>query len=107
MENTKNFCLTYKSYSNAGAATNGAIWDPGTGRSVYITGLHFTVSAAATVSITEGNDAATTRILYGDFAANSGISTTFTIPLKLAISSVLRITTSAGNVKVTAIGFEL
>ena len=57
-----------------GAATDTAIVAaPGAGQRIVLDAIQFTVSAAATVSVSNGADGATTRLFYGDFAANGGI----------------------------------
>jgi hypothetical protein len=68
----------------------------------------FTTSAAATVSLHEGTDGATTRFVDGDFAANGGVCLQLAGvapgggPMPHFICSgntALNITNSAGNLK--------
>lgn len=94
-------------FAQAGAATDTQILAaPGSGKYIKIWRLQWTVSAAATVSFTDGNDAAATRIVYGDFAANSGTlehaSGGWPNPFPIATltaNTAFRVTNSAGNIK--------
>jgi len=66
----------------------------------------FTTSAAATISFTDGNDAAGTRIIYGDFAANGGgvweaqgnLPDVFPVAT-LTVATALKVTSDTGNIK--------
>jgi len=95
------------SFAVTGAATDTqVIAAPGAGKVLKILRLEFTVSAAATVSFSDGNDAVGTRIIYGDFAANGGVIERAEGPpaarsyvAVLTPNTALKVTNSAGNVK--------
>lgn len=90
-----------------GAATDTAvIAAPGANKRIVIQKLMFTVSAAATVSFSDGLDATATRIIDGDFAANGGGvwdsagSQMNYIPVAvLTANTAFNVTNSAGNLK--------
>lgn len=90
-----------------GAATDTAlVASPGAGKAIEVIRAHFTVSSAATVSMSFGADGTTTRIIDGDFAANGGIEVGpewdgATIrPFAVGpAATALNITNSAGNLK--------
>jgi len=77
-----------------------------TGKQIRILRLMFTTSAAATISFTDGADAAGTRIIFGDFGANGGgvweaqgaLPEPYPVAT-LTASTALKVTTSAGNLK--------
>lgn len=93
--------------SVTGAATDTAvIAAPGAGLAIQVNRVHYTVSSAATVSLSNGTDGATTRISYGDFAANGGIvldsygnGPSIYPVATLSANTALNITNSAGNLK--------
>lgn len=66
--------------------------------------LVVTVSAAADVQVTVGADAAATRLVDGYFGANGGISREWPShdPFILPTATALKVTSSAGNIRVTA-----
>lgn len=80
---------------------------PGAGFYIRVHAFQFTASAAATVSLSQGTDGATTRLFYGDFAANDCVgmsggghdSRKFVPVVTLAANTALNITNSAGNLK--------
>ena len=94
-------------FAVTGAATDTTvIASPGAGKVLKILRLQFTVSAAATVSFTDGNDATATRLVYGDFAANGGVLTAASggqpNPYPVAVltaATAFKVTNSAGNIK--------
>ena len=94
--------------SVTGAATDtDIIAAPTNGTAIRVLRIHFTVSAAATVSVTNGADGATTRLIYGDFAANGGFAgdpvafgSGNVMPFAVCSgNTALKITNSAGNLK--------
>lgn len=99
---------TVKRNRVTGAATDTAVWTPTSGNRIYVYKIEFTVSAAATVTFSEGADGSTTRLLDGDFAANGGAIMDFPLdgPYALATDAILKVTNSAGNVKSVVYGFE-
>lgn len=99
---------TRKEKQNAGAASDVAVWTPASGKSIFIHRITVTTSAAATIQVTEGNDASGTRLIDIYAPENGGIDMPFPFeaPFKLAADSVLKITTSAGNSKIVVYGIE-
>lgn len=99
-----------KYYTNAGAVTDGIVWSPAAGKRWHITTLYINVSAAATVTLEDdlaGGDVARWK---GELAANSGVVLTYDSehPFCSAEDAAdLIITTSAGNVYVQAVGYEI
>jgi len=99
-----------KYYTSAGAATDGIIWSPAAGKRWHITTLTIQVSAAATVTLEDDLAGGDSAIYKAEFAANSGIVLTFHPEHPWASgedAADLIITTSAGNVYVTCVGFEI
>lgn len=100
---------TIKRLEQTGAAANVTIWDPAAGKRVFIHKI--IVSSPSTtivLKITEGNDAAGTRIVNHTFTSNGGmiLEFPFEAPLALATDSILKLTTDAGNVNVYVYGNE-
>lgn len=99
-----------KYYTNAGAVTDGIVWSPAAGKRWHVLTLYINVSAAATVTIEDdlaGGDVARWK---GEFAANSGVVLTYSKehPFSSAEDAAdLIITTSAGNIYVQAVGYEI
>lgn len=95
-------------FAFTGAQTDGEVVAATAGKAIRILRLMFTTSAAATISFTDGNDAAGTRIIYGDFAANGGGvweaqgdgSRLFPVAT-LTAGAALKVTSSTGNIKGT------
>jgi len=99
-----------KYYTNAGAVTDGIIWSPAAGKRWHITELVLNVSAAAVVTIEDDLAGGDSPILKFELAANSGVVIPFgeLYPLTSAEDAAdLIITTSAGNIYVTAVGYEV
>lgn len=99
-----------KYYTNAGAVTDGIIWSPAAGKRWHVVSLFVQVSAAATVTIEDDKSGGDEVVLKMELAANSG--TVIPFPDKYPLASGedaadLLITTSAGNVYVTAVGYEI
>jgi hypothetical protein len=99
-----------KYYTSAGAATDGIVWSPAAGKRWHVVALHFQVSAAATVTFEDDKAGGDDPVLKGEYAANSGEFLVF--PEKYAMASGedaadLLVTTSAGNIYVTAVGYEI
>jgi len=97
-----------KEKQQTGAASDVTLWDPTADKAVFLHKIIITVSAACTAQITEGADAGGTRLLDVYLAANSGAVIEFPheAPYKLATDVIVKLTTSAGNAKVTLYGFE-
>jgi len=99
-----------KYYTSAGAVTDGIIWSPAAGKRWHITDIFIGVSAAATVTLEDDLAAGDDPVWKMELAANSGFSHHFDpmYPLSSAEDAAdLLITTSAGNVYCTIVGFEI
>lgn len=99
-----------KYYTNAGAVTDGIVWSPASGKRWHVVSLFINVSAAAVVTFEDDKVAGDDPVLKMDLAANSGTVVTF--PEKYPFASGedaadLLITTTAGNVYVTCVGYEI
>ncbi len=101
---------TQKYYTNSGSVTDGIIWSPAAGKRWHVTSLYVQVSAAATVTIEDDLTGGDNPLIKGEFAANSGFFMTFDKDHPFASgeeAADLLITTSAGNVYVLAVGYEI
>lgn len=97
-----------KYYTNAGAVTDGIIWSPAAGKRWYITSIFINVSAACTVTLEDDLAAGDSPIMKAELAANSGWSSSFPVPWFSGEDAAdLIITTTAGNVYVTVVGYEI
>lgn len=97
-----------KYYTSAGAVTDGIVWSPAAGKRWYVTDIFIQVSAAATVTLEDDLAAGDSALWKAELAANSGWSHSFSTPLFSGEDAAdLLITTSAGNVYVTATGYEI
>lgn len=99
-----------KYYTNAGAVTDGIVWSPAAGKRFHIVSLFVNVSAAATITFEDDKAGGDEAILKMELAANSG--TVIPFPDKYPLASGedaadLIITTTAGNVYVTCVGYEI
>jgi len=97
-----------KYYTNAGAVTDGIVWSPASGKRWYITSIFLNVSAAATVTLEDDKAGGDEAIWKAELAANSGWSSTFPVPWFSGEDAAdLIVTTSAGNVYITIVGYEI
>lgn len=99
-----------KYYTNAGAATDGIIWSPAAGKRWHVVTLYLNVSAAATVTLEDDKAGGDDPVWKGELAANSGVVLQFTEKYPMASgedAADLTITTTAGNVYVTCVGYEV
>lgn len=99
-----------KYYTNAGAVTDGIVWSPAAGKRWHVVSLFIQVSAAATVTLEDDKAGGDEAVMKMELAANSGISIPFPEKYPLASgedAADLIITTSAGNVYVTCVGYEI
>lgn len=99
-----------KYYTNAGAVTDGIVWSPAAGKRWHVVSLFVNVSAAATVTFEDDKAGGDEAILKMELAANSG--TVIPFPEKYPLASGedaadLIVTTSAGNVYITCVGYEI
>lgn len=99
-----------KYYTNAGAVTDGIVWSPAAGKRWHILTLYINVSAASTITLEDdlaGGDVARWK---GELAANSGVVLTYDKEHPFCSgedAADLIITTTAGNVYVQAVGYEI
>lgn len=99
-----------KYYTNAGAVTDGIIWSPAAGKRWHILTLYINVSAAATVTLEDDLAGGDSAVWKGELAANSGVVLTYDKEHPFSSTedaADLIITTSAGNVYVQAVGYEV
>ena len=99
-----------KYYTSAGAATDGIIWSPASGKRWHVTSLIFQVSADATVTFEDDKAAGDDPVLKGEFKAGSGLALTFDEKYPFASgedAADLLVTTSAGNIYVSVVGYEI
>lgn len=99
-----------KYYTNAGAVTDGIIWSPAAGKRWHVLNLTINVSAACTVTIEDDLAAGDNPRLKFEFAANSGITIPYNKEHPFSSgedAADLLITTTAGNVYVQAVGYEI
>jgi len=101
---------TRKYYTSAGAATDGIIWSPAANTRWHVVTMYIQVSAAATVTLEDDKAGGDDPIWKGEIAANSGVVLSFTERYPMVSgedAADLTITTSAGNVYVTCVGYEI
>lgn len=99
-----------KYYTNSGAVTDGIIWSPAAGKRWHILTLYINVSAAATVTLEDDLAAGDNVRWKGELAANSGVVLTYDKEHPFCSgedAADLLITTTAGNVYVQAVGYEV
>lgn len=97
-----------KYYTNAGAVTDGIVWSPAAGKRWYVTDLILNVSAAATVTFEDDKAGGDEAVMKFELAANSGVSHTFNTPWFSGEDAAdLIVTTTAGNVYITVVGYEI
>lgn len=102
--------IARKYYTSAGAVTDGIVWSPAAGKRWHITSLYFQTSAAATITFEDDKSGGDDPVLKGEYAANSGLSITFDPLYPMASgedAADLIVTTSAGNIYVTVVGYEI
>jgi hypothetical protein len=107
---TANTNHVQKYYTNAGAVTDGIIWSPAAGKRWHLLSLYIQTSAASTITLEDDLAAGDNPIMKGEFDAYGGVFTTFDKDHPLASgedAADLIITTTAGNVYVTAVGYEI
>ena len=101
---------TKKYYTNAGAVTDGIIWSPAAGKRWHVVSLIINTSAAATVTLEDDKAGGDEVVMKLELAANSGVAYNFTEKYPLASgedAADLLVTTSAGNIYITAVGYEV
>lgn len=99
-----------KYYTNAGAVTDGIIWSPAAGKRWHVVTMYLQTSAAATITLEDDKAGGDDPVWKAELAANSGVVLSFTEKYPMASgedAADLIITTTAGNVYVTAVGYEI
>lgn len=99
-----------KYYTSTGAATDGIIWSPGAGKRWHITSLYFQTSADATITFEDDKAGGDDPVLKGEYKAGSGVALTFDEKYPFASgedAADLTVTTSAGNIYVSVVGYEV
>lgn len=99
-----------KYYTSTGAATDGIVWSPAAGKRWHVTSLIFQVSADATVTFEDDKAGGDDPVLKGEFKAGSGLALTFDEKYPFASgedAADLLVTTSAGNIYVSVVGYEI
>lgn len=99
-----------KYYTNAGAVTDGIVWSPAAGKRWHVVTMYIQTSAAATITLEDDKAGGDDPVWKGEIAANSGVTLSFTEHYPLASgedAADLIVTTSAGNVYITVVGFEI
>lgn len=107
---TSHTAKAVKYYTNAGAVTDGIIWSPAAGKRWHVTTLFLNVSAAATITLEDDLAGGDSAVMKMELAANSGVAIPFgeLYPLTSGEDAAdLIITTTAGNIYVTAVGYEI
>lgn len=100
---------TRKYYTSAGAATDGIIWSPASGKRWHVTSLIFQTSADATITFEDDKSGGDDPVLKGEFKAGSGLVLTFDEKYPFASgedAADLTVTTSAGNIYCSIVGYE-
>lgn len=99
-----------KYYTNAGAVTDGIVWSPAAGKRWHVGFMYINVSAAATVTLEDDLAGGDSPVWKAELAANSGIAVPFPSHYPLASgedAADLIVTTTAGNVYITVVGYEI
>jgi hypothetical protein len=97
-----------KYYTNAGAVTDGIIWSPAAGKRWHITDIILNVSAASVVTIEDDLAAGDSPVMKFELGANGGMVSNFKTPLFSGEDEAdLLITSTAGNVYCTVVGYEV
>ena len=98
-----------KTIDFAASETAQAIWTPATGKKFVITDIMISCSAAGTITVFDGTDSTTYRVIKGYFAANGGLTHNYRKPFEsAAINNVLKYTTGTGIAgSITVHGYEI
>lgn len=99
-----------KYYTSTGAATDGVVWSPAAGKRWHAVVIHFQVSADCTVTLEDDKAGGDEVVWKGEYKAGSGHTLTFSEKYPLASgedAADLLITTSAGNIYLLAVGYEV
>ena len=99
-----------KYYTSTGAATDGIVWSPAAGTRWHVVSMYLQTSAAATITLEDDLAGGDSVVWKGEFAANQGMTIHWGSEYPLASgedAADLLITTSAGNIYVTCVGYEI
>lgn len=99
-----------KYYTNSGAVTDGIVWSPAAGKRWHVVTMYIQTSAAATITLEDDKAGGDVPVWKGEIAANSGVTLSFTEKYPMASgedAADLIVTTSAGNVYITCVGYEI
>lgn len=99
-----------KYYTNAGAVTDGIVWSPAAGKRWHVVTMYIQTSAAATITLEDDKAAGDEPVWKGEISANSGVTLSFTEHYPMASgedAADLLVTTSAGNIYITCVGYEI
>jgi hypothetical protein len=97
-----------KYYTNAGAVTDGIVWSPAAGKRWYITDIIVNTSAAAVITFEDDKAGGDDPVLKLELAANGGLVSNFKTPLASGEDAAdLLVTTSAGNIYICCVGYEV
>lgn len=99
-----------KFYTSAGAATDGIVWSPAAGKRWHVVSMIINVSAACTLTLEDDKSGGDEAVMKMELAANSGVAYNFTEKYPLASgedTADLTVTTTAGNVYITCVGYEV
>lgn len=99
-----------KYYTNAGAVTDGIVWSPAAGKRWHVVTMYIQTSAAATITLEDDKAGGDDPVWKGEIAANSGVTLSFTEHYPMASgedAADLLVTTSAGNIYISCVGYEV
>lgn len=97
-----------KTYDWTGAVTGGTVWQPAGGKKFVICDIVISASGACTVTLFDGTDNTTLRVMKLNTVAGGGISFNYRKPYVSATAdNILKITTSATGGFLTVSGYEI
>jgi hypothetical protein len=97
-----------KYYTNAGAVTDGIVWSPAAGTRWYVTDLIINTSAAATITLEDDKAGGDDPVMKFELAANGGVVCNFKTPLASGEDAAdLIVTTTAGNIYICCVGYQI
>jgi hypothetical protein len=106
---TTNAAYARKYYTNAGAVTDGIIWSPAAGTRWHVVTMYIQTSADATITLEDDKAGGDDPVWKGEVAAKSGVVLSFTEQYPMSSgedAADLIVTTSAGNVYISCVGYE-
>ena len=101
--------LIHKFFHSAGvAASSGVVWSPTSGKRWVLTDLIVSTTPASNIRLEENLSEGAASLIAVDLAANGGFAKRFKSPIVCSEANAdLIVTSTAGNITVTATGFEL